>query len=709
MVLVELSHSTAQAGRVEAMNRPPTRYTNRLANETSPYLLQHAGNPVDWHPWGDEAFETARRTGKPLLLSIGYSACHWCHVMAHESFEDPQVAALMNEWFVNVKVDREERPDVDNVYMTAVQALTGRGGWPMTVFMTAEGEPFYAGTYFPPTDANGLPGFRRVLEALHHAWTGEREKLLASAEHIASSLRERALRTNPGTFELSAVIPRNAVASLQEAFDPAWGGFGDAPKFPSASNLEFLLAHYARERDPRSREMALQTLNRIAEGGIYDQLGGGFARYSVDRRWLVPHFEKMLYDNAQLARVYLHAFQLTGDARYERVVRGTLDYLLREMRDPGGGFYAALDADSDGVEGKYYVWTVGEIEEALGSDAPLFCSAHGATAEGNFHDPHHPELGGRNVLSRMVPLEAVCQAFELGAPETAARLDGLRSRLLEARARRVAPGLDDKVLTSWNGLVLAALAEAARVFADATYRTAAEQNAAFVRESLWRDGRLLHSYRAGEARIDGMLEDYAYYGLGLIELYRLTGDIEHIDWARELSEIIRQDFHDAANGGFFETRSGGEELCLRVKPVVDAATPSGNGAAALLATWLGRYFDRPDWEAAAIEVAGLVSEFVQGGPTAFGSILQCLEFLLSPARELVILGETRARLEMEREAARRFLPWLVLAPSAGGGGLPLLEGREDASSLLAFLCEHRACGFPARTAEELASQLDEQC
>jgi len=388
-------------------------------------------------------------------------------------------------------------------------------------------------------------------------------------------------------------------------------------------------------------------------------------------------------------------------------VRETLDYLLREMRDTGGGFYAALDADSEGVEGKYYVWTVEEIEEVLGFEAPLFCAAYGVTTEGNFHDPHHPELTGRNVLSRMAPLEQVAGSFGLTADEAARKLDGLRARLLAERARRAAPGLDDKVLTSWNGLALAAFAEAARVLDDTTYRVAAERNAAFVRETLCADGRLLHSYCAGQARIAGMLEDYANYGLGLVEMYKLTGDLAYIEWARELFEVILRDFHDAEQGGFFETGAGGEELLLRQRPLFDAAAPSGNGAAALLALWLGRYSARPEWERVAVEAIGLVADFLAKNPTGFGSLLQCVEFLLAPPRELVILGEPRARAGFEREAAKRFMPWLVLVPSAGGGGLQLLEGREDASTPMAFLCQNRACGFPARTPEELARQLDE--
>ena len=688
---------------------------NRLAQETSPYLLQHAANPVEWYPWGEEAFAAARRLDRPVLLSVGYSACHWCHVMAHESFEDAETARLMNEWFINIKVDREERPDIDAVYMTATQALTGQGGWPMTVFMTADGRPFYAGTYFPPQDGHDRPGFPRLLASILHAWSEDRAQLLASAASITERLRAGAEQT---ASEAAPVTPTmtmadDAVQALRQSYDGARGGFGGAPKFPSPGNLEFLFMHHARagemQHEPSARTMALDTLRRMARGGIYDQLGGGFHRYSVDAEWLVPHFEKMLYDNAQLARLYLHAYQLTGERGFERVARETLDYLLREMLDETGGFYAAQDADSEDIEGQFFVWTRAQVEELLAGDASLFCSVYGVTEEGNFVDPHHPELVGRNVLSLPRPLADV--AAERGEPVEAleARLAALRARLLAARERRVRPGLDDKVLTSWNGLALAAFAEAGRVLGDARYRDAARRNAAFVRQALWRDGRLLHTYKDGVSKVEGLLEDYAYYGLGLIELYRATGKLEHLAWADELLDAMLARFHDAEGGGFFDSPADGERLLLRQKPLFDAASPSGNGAAASLALWLGRYYGRPDREAIATEVVSLAREQMVLAPGGFGATWQAVELMLAPHREVAIVGSAAARAPFEAEVARRFLPTTVVAPAARGAGLPLLEGRGGTAgpgSAVAYVCEQMACDLPAETVEALRKQLD---
>jgi hypothetical protein len=683
-------------------------HSNRLAHETSPYLLQHATNPVDWYPWGEEALEKARAEDKPVLLSVGYSACHWCHVMAHESFEDEATAVLMNEYFVNIKVDREERPDIDGVYMSAVQALTGQGGWPMTVFMTPDGKPFYAGTYFPPSDGHGRPGFPRVLEVLHQKWTQERSEILRSAEGVTEHLRRATDRTVAGSADLSRELTRQAVANFRDHFDADWGGFGMAPKFPSPSNLEFLLAHHVAADDdeaPSSLEMVLHTLRRMATGGMYDQLGGGFARYSVDDRWLVPHFEKMLYDNAQLARVYLHAFQLTADPFFERIVRETLAYLERQMFDAEGGFYAAQDADSEGIEGKYFVWTVEEVREALGSDADLFCAWFGVTPEGNFRDPHHPELTGRNVLTNWQAETQIGARFGLDVSGLRDRIDGLRRRMFEVRSRRVAPGLDDKALTSWNGLALAAFAEASWVLGDARYREIAERNATFVHARLWREGRLLHTYKGGSAKVAGMLEDYAYYGLGLVELYKLTGDLARLEWARTLLEVVLTEFHDDERGGFFETSATGEQLLLRQKSFFDAATPSGNGAVALLAQWLGRYYGRVEWEAVAGEVARQVHDHLLAAVTGFGTVWQAIEFVLAQHREVAIVGPDAGRAPLEREVGRLYRPWLLVAPSAFGTGLPLFEGREATDTARAFVCEDMVCQLPVSSPEALAAQL----
>ena len=685
---------------------------NRLTDETSPYLLQHADNPVDWYPWGEEAFAKARAEGKPVLLSVGYSSCHWCHVMAHESFEDDEIAALMNEGFVSIKVDREERPDIDGVYMAATQALTGQGGWPMTVFLTPDRKPFYAGTYFPPQDQHGRPGFPRLLQSIRDAWERDREGVVESADEIASKLRAATERADGESGQISEQLPAQAVERFRAACDPVWGGFGGAPKFPSPGNLEFLLAHHARiggesdATEPSALEMALHTLRHMTRGGIYDHLGGGFARYSVDQRWLVPHFEKMLYDNAQLVRAYLHAYQITGEPAFERVARETLAYLAREMLDDEGGFYSAQDADSEGIEGKYFLWTLDQVKEVLGeADASIFNDYYGVTTSGNFQDPHHPDLTGRNVLSVPRDIAAVAQERAVSGEELEARLAPLRARMLEARERRVKPGLDDKVLTSWNGLALAAFAEAARVLGDGQYVAVASRNAAFVRDRLWRDDRLLHSYKDGVSRIHGLLEDYAYYGLGLVELFRTTGDLDHLHWSAQLLEVAVARFRDQERGGFFDVPDDGEQLLLRQKTFLDAATPSGNGAAALLAVWLARYFDRPHWEDLGREAVAQVAGQLLAAPTAFGSIWQATELLLSPRREVAIVGDAAGRAPLERELARHFLPSTVIAPSAGGGGLPVLEGREPADGVAAYVCENMVCRLPAITPQELADQL----
>ncbi len=683
---------------------------NRLAKETSPYLLQHAENPVDWFPWGEEAFARAKAEDKPILLSVGYSACHWCHVMAHESFESAQTAALMNANFVNIKVDREERPDVDAVYMNAVQALTGSGGWPMTVFMDPEGRPFYAGTYFPPDDGHGRPGFGRLVEFLGEKWRTDRAEVIGSAEKITEHLQNAAKRVPGAGDDPSHETTNRAVELFAEVFDAEWGGFGMAPKFPSPTNLAFLLSVYAREKESdlgqTAIDMVLHTLRAMATGGMYDQIGGGFSRYSVDGEWMVPHFEKMLYDNAQLARIYLNAYQVTGDEGFARIVRETLDFLLEEMRDAEGGFHAALDADSEGIEGKFYVWTAEELKAVTGEDAQLAAAWFGVTREGNFRDPHHPELTGRNVLSARANLEELAQRFSLTSAEVLERVEAARQALLASRAGRVRPGLDDKVLTSWNGLALATLAEAGRVLGEVRYQVAAAEVAAFLRAEAWRDGRLRHTWKAGAARVDGMLEDYAYVGLGLIELFKLTGDLALLEWARELWAIIQSQFRDESSGGYFETAADGEALLFRQKPFFDSATPSGNGSAALLGLWLARYYSRSDWERPAEEVTAQVADHLLRAVTGFGTILQAIEFYASPSRELVVVGSPERRVVLEQAAAAKFLPWTAIAPTPDADGLPMFEGREPAGDEpLAYVCENMMCLMPARSPEELSAML----
>jgi hypothetical protein len=617
--------------------------------------------------------------------------------MAHESFEDEAIATLMNRHFVNIKVDREERPDIDSVYMSAVQAMTGQGGWPMTVFMTPQGEPFYAGTYFPPSDAHGRPGFPRILEALHHAWLNDRDQLRATTEKVVAHLQQAAQVGARDDMVVGESHIQAAAERLAASFDVQWGGFGGAPKFPAPGVLEFLLAHHARggqRPDDPGLAMVLHTLRMMWSGGMYDHLGGGFSRYSVDARWVVPHFEKMLYDNAQLAVVYCQAYQLTRDEFFATVARETLDYLVAEMLDPSGGFYSAQDADSDGIEGKYFVWTVDELATAAGEMAAVAMEELGATADGNFFDPHHPKLAGRNVLTRRSASPLAGEAFT-----------ELRRRLKRARDGRVRPGLDDKVLTSWNGLALRAFAYAFQALGDERYREVATANASFVRRELWQDGRLLHSWKGGEGRIGGMIEDYADYGLGLVELYRSTGDLAHLEWAREMLEVVLTQFEDGVNGGFFDTPADGEALLVRPKSLFDASVPSGNGAAAQLCWSVGRYYGEGDWERRALRTVTLVERALGEAPTGFGSMLVVVEQALAPRRELVTLGPETLRAPLDAEAFGRFDPHLLFAPAEIPSVLPHFEGRKAGPAAAAYLCRDMVCDLPVHTAEDLRQQL----
>jgi len=670
---------------------------NRLAYETSPYLQQHKDNPVEWYPWGEDAFQRAREEDKPILLSVGYSTCHWCHVMAHESFENEETARLMNEHFVNVKVDREERPDVDGVYMTAVQATTGAGGWPMTVFLTPDGQPFYAGTYYPPRDAYGRPGFPRVLQSVAEAWRERRQDLLQNADLITRHVREQAAEERPDRA-LPATFEQEALQRLRAHFDEQHGGFGNAPKFPSPTTLAYLLTR------PAGRDMALVTLERMALGGLYDQLGGGFHRYSVDERWLVPHFEKMLYDNAQLARAYLHAAQLSSDPVYLRTVRETLAYLEREMLSGEGGFYSAQDADSEGIEGRFFVWTPDEIRDVLGEDADVALTYWGVTDAGNFEDPHHPEFGRRSVLSVQMRPSELARRLDRDPQEFRTYLGELKMRLLEARELRVRPGTDEKVLTSWNGLAVAAFAEAGRVLGEAHYVDIARQNANFAWTMLRsEDGSLFHTYKDGQARVTGLLEDQALYALGLLELYRATGEFTWLTWARDLWDVIVRDYWDETAGAFWSTSTGAEALIARQQHAFDAAVISENAAAAQLGAWMTRYFGDENGERIARRVVRSFAEEMTSVPSGFGGLWFAHALTESLPSEVAIVGGPEARAPLERVIGRFFLPFTVLAPSAGGGGLPLLEGRSGDG--VAYVCRNFACDLPARDEATLAEQL----
>lgn len=649
---------------------------NRLAHETSPYLLQHKDNPVDWRPWGDEALATAQRDNKPILVSIGYSACHWCHVMERESFEDPETAALMNEHFVPIKVDREERPDVDAIYMDAVQAMTGRGGWPLNAFLTPEGVPFYAGTYFPPEPRHGMPSWRNVLEGVARAWEQQRDDIIDGAQRIVGHLEATANIEAP-EGEVDPAALDSAVERLRESYDARNGGWGGAPKFPAASVIDFLLRR-------GERDMALHTLGHMAAGGMYDQVGGGFARYSVDAHWIVPHFEKMLYDNALLARAYLHAFQVSGDAFFERITRETLDWALRELRQEEGGFASALDADSEGVEGKFYVWKLDEVREALGPELAEAAIEHfGMTEGGNFE--------GANIAVRAT-----------ADPE---RLDEIKAGLLAAREQRVRPGLDDKRLTAWNALMISALADAGAVLGEPRYRDAAVAAADFVLRELRDDsGRLLRTYNAGRAHLNAYLEDHAFLLEALLTLYEATFDPRWFGEARALADTILDRFGDEQRGGFFSTAADHEQLIARRKELEDNPIPAGGSAAAFGLLRLARLTGEARYETAALGHIRLLHAMVARHPHAFGHLLQAIDFLVADIREVALVGDDRGPLEaVVREA---FRPHLVLA---GGvpDGVPLLEGREPVDGrAAAYVCEHFACRRPVTEPDDLRALLN---
>jgi uncharacterized protein YyaL (SSP411 family) len=662
---------------------------NLLAHETSPYLLQHKDNPVAWHPWGEQALAEARERELPLLVSIGYSACHWCHVMERESFEDADVAAFMNEHFVCVKVDREERPDVDAIYMDAVQAMTGHGGWPLNAFATPEQVPFYAGTYFPPQPRHGMPSWRQVLEAVAEAWAQRREEIRAQGERVVAHLGMGA-RIEPDPDDPEPGLLETAVAAIREAADPVHGGFGGAPKFPQASTIELLL----RRGDPAGRDTALAALRAMARGGIYDQLGGGFARYAVDAAWVVPHFEKMLYDNALLARAYLHGWQVSGEPLLREVCCETLDWALREMRGPEGGFYSALDADdSEGVEGRYYVWTPDALRAALGDDALAEAAIawYGVSEGGNFE--------GASILLRG-------PGTPPPAPQPPAELPEIRRRLLAAREQRVRPGLDDKRLTSWNALMLGTLAEAGAVLERADYVEAAVTGAIFLLNELRaRDGRLLRTWKDGRGRISAYLEDHAYLVEALLTLYEATFDPRWFRAARALADTMIERFGDDERGGFFTTAHDETPLVARRKDLDDTPIPSGNAAAAFGLLRLARLTGEAAYEDRARGVIALLHPIAARHPLAFGHMLQAIDFALADdVREVAIVGRDAAPLLRVMRGA--FRPHVVLAGGATDA-IPLLAGRAPVDGrATAYVCERFACQAPVTEPDALAALLD---
>lgn len=678
---------------------------NRLANETSPYLLQHKDNPVDWYPWGEEAFEKARAEDKPVLLSVGYSACHWCHVMERESFEDEGTARLMNEHFVNVKVDREERPDVDSIYMSALQAMTRGGGWPMTVFMTPDGAPFYAGTYFPPAPRHGMPSFEQVLSGLANAYAERREEVVQSAEGVREYLRDSTAASLPATAISEELLDR-ATAAIVGEVDTRLGGFGAAPKFPQPMNLEALLRRYEKTGDRAALSGLETTLRAMANGGIYDQLGGGFARYSVDAYWLVPHFEKMLYDNALLARLYTEAYTLTGDGFYRRIAEETLDYIARDLRSPEGGFYSAEDADSEGEEGKFYVWTPDGIRSVLGpDDAELAMRYWDVTERGNFE--------GKSILHVQRDPRMVAAEFGLEEDVLRERIAAIRGRLFAAREGRVRPGRDDKALAAWNGLALRAFALAARVFGREDYRRVAEQNAGFLLERLVVDGRLRRSYKDGQAKFNAYLEDHAAAADGLLALYETTLEKRWLREALKLADDAVALFWDRKRGAFYDTPEGHEELVTRPRDLYDNATPSGNSVITDVLLRLAVLAENDGYRERAERVLEDMSGMIERLPGAFGRLLAALDFHLGPSYEVAVIGEpgapdTEALLDAVHSV---YAPNKVVAGGAEGdeeavrlvpflADRPAREGRATA-----YVCVGYACQAPTTDPEELKGQL----
>jgi len=654
---------------------------NRLADESSPYLRQHATNPVDWFPWGDEAFAEARGRDVPVLLSIGYSSCHWCHVMAHESFEDPDTAALMNDGFVNVKVDREERPDVDGVYMTAVTTLTGRGGWPMTVFCHPDGRPFHGGTYWPNRPRGGMPSFSQILVTVREAWADRRSDLDDAGSRLTAAIA-RQTDISPDDAPPPKGTFHSAALQIAAQHDPVWGGFGGAPKFPQAMGLETLLRYVLATRDPTALKVVTTTLDAMASGGIYDHLGGGFSRYSVDDRWLVPHFEKMLYDNALLSKVYLHAWQVTGHDRWLQVASETIDYVRRDLRHPDGGFYSAEDADSEGVEGKFYIWSEEEIREVCGGDTEAALSWYGVTPEGNFE--------GANILIRP----------DRGALIRPDDVERSRVALFRHRDRRIRPGLDDKVLTEWNGLMLSTLAEGAAATGRTDWLEDAVSNARFLCENLRRDdGRWMRSWQAeGGARHLGYAADHAAMVDGLVRLGEATGEAQWTDMAVDTADTLLVRFSDQYNGGFFSTGNDAETLITRPKDVFDNAHPSANSLAALALLRLGALTGEGRFTDAAESVLRLLGRNAASQPTAFGRLLEAIDLFHSGTTEVVVTGD---RADLVSAVASSYRPNTVLAWGERRPG-PLWDGREGNQ---AWVCRNQTCTAPVDSVKALLANL----
>jgi uncharacterized protein YyaL (SSP411 family) len=683
---------------------------NRLGQEKSPYLLQHANNPVDWYPWGEEAFEKAARENKPIFLSIGYSTCHWCHVMEHESFEDDTIAAILNQYFVPVKVDREERPDVDRVYMLFVQASTGSGGWPMSVWLTPERKPFFGGTYFPPDNRFGRPGFRAVLENLARAWSEDRERVEESGARVVEQLREYASQ-GQGKGEAGQGALDSAFYGFRRMFDSRLGGFGGAPKFPRPSVHNFLLRYYAATKNEEALDMVLLTLREMAKGGMNDQLGGGFHRYSVDERWFVPHFEKMLYDQAQIAISYLEAFQITRDGQYAAAARDVFSYVLRDLTHRDGGFFSAEDADSasdsakpkEKREGAFYVWTREEIEHTLGPrDGRIFCDRYGVRKGGNVEEDPHGEFRGQNILYQERSIEETAAAHQVSAEEVRAVLRAGCAKLLDLRSGRPRPHLDDKILAAWNGLMISAFARGAQALGEDRYADAARGAAKFLRDRLWDGSRrvLLRRFRDGESAIDGFLDDYAFSILAFLDLYETCFEPEDFRFAVELAERALELFEDRENGGFFSTPVGAENLVLRLKDDYDGAEPSGNSMMTIALLRLARMTGREDFRIAAERTLEAFSARITSGGAGVPQMLAALAFTLGKPMEIVLAGPRDNG--MLAAIRRRFLPNAVVAmASESPVPMPALDDRPTA-----YVCSNFTCNLPVTRVDQLDELLE---
>jgi len=681
------------------------KHTNRLSRETSPYLLQHAHNPVDWYPWGDEAFEKAKSENKPILLSIGYSACHWCHVMEHESFENEKIAALMNELFVNIKVDREERPDLDEIYMNAVQMLTGRGGWPMTMFLTPDRKPFYGGTYFPPEDRQGMPGFPRILMGVSQAYRERPEDVQKSVSQILTAL-QRMAESQETSKNLSPAVVAAGAENIARAYDSDNGGLGQAPKFPNAGVYELFLRHYSHSKNERFLEMVIHTLTKMGQGGIYDHLGGGFHRYSVDAKWLVPHFEKMLYDNAQLVRIYANAYTISREPLFRSIVEETVGYLFREMLDPKGGFYSTQDADSEGEEGKFFVWTAEEINRVIGeSEGEIFCRMYDVGEPGNFE--------GKSILHPILTVDQAGKLFRKEPRDIEAIVARAKEKLFAEREKRVKPFRDEKIITAWNGLMLSGLAEAIKLSENPAWIDAAARTVEFIFSDMARGGLLLHTHKDGQSKLLGYLDDYAFLAVGLLDLYEAVLDRTYLDRAIQLTDVLLREFWDERDGGFFFTGKSHEPLISRAKPVFDASIPSGNAMATQLLLRLHHLTGDDRYRTPTEKILRSYYDAMESQPFGFAHMLCVLDFYLQGAKEIVIVGnlaESGVK-ELIAQVNATYLPNKVLQLARPGTALaaisPLLQGKSQVDGKpTAYVCQNFTCSPPVTSRNELQVLLE---